>query len=110
MKTHAEYNVKIPDYALSYLVNSDSSGLEEREIVLIDHYMRKYYTVAQAVNGSVIIDPSENESYFTSNPAFGLACNVVDTIILILVENKADNQSSESLESFIPDESTWELE
>jgi hypothetical protein len=85
MKTIAEYTVKIPDYALPYLINGDKSGLAEQDIKSIDSYMDKeFYGVAREQNASVIISPSEEESYFTWRPAFGLACNVVDCTILLV--------------------------
>ena len=42
MKTVAEYTkLKIPSYALSYLVNDDASGLEDKEIAAADQYMQQ---------------------------------------------------------------------
>ena len=87
MKTYAEYDVRLPDYSLSYLVNADSSGMETEEIQEIDDYMSEFYEEAGKVNGSVVISVPEDESYFTWNPAFGLACNVYDCKIIILVND-----------------------
>jgi hypothetical protein len=84
MKTQAIYSVKLPDYSLPYLINGDSSGLEEEDKTAIDQYMNYYYDIAESYHGSVVINPLDMEAYFTWKPAFGLACNVVDTDIIIL--------------------------
>lgn len=77
----AEYDATIPDYALSYLINGDSSGLEADDIAIIDSYMKEYY----AMGGNVIIDyDTDEERYFSSHPAFGSPCTVYDCKILIL--------------------------
>lgn len=83
MKTVAEYKVRFPAYALSYMVNADPSGLEDSEIDAVDKYMQQYYDEAKEVNGYVIFSPEDGEEYFTWNPEFGLACTVVDCTILI---------------------------
>jgi len=83
MKTIKEYEINLPDYSLSYLINADSSGLSEEEVKTIDNYMRFYYNLAKFDNASVIISPEE-ESFFTWNPAFGLACDCTKATILIV--------------------------
>jgi hypothetical protein len=47
MKTIASYTVYLPDYALSYLVNDDSSGIEEEDKKTIDSYMEFFYHEAK---------------------------------------------------------------
>ena len=84
MKTIGSYTVYLPDYALSYLVNDDSSGIEEEDKKTIDSYMEFFYHEAKINNGSVIIDTTSNESFFTWSPAFGLACNCFKASIIIL--------------------------
>lgn len=86
MEKIVEYNVKIPDYALPYLINADSSGLNKEDIKNIDNYMQEFYNEADNYEGQVLIDLTnvDSEGYFTWNPAFGLACNVYDCTILIL--------------------------
>jgi hypothetical protein len=66
--------LRVPCYALPYLVNGDSSGLEPEDI-------------AQGLNAQVIFSVGgldSNESYFTNSPEFGLACDVEDCTILIV--------------------------
>lgn len=84
MKTLAEYDVNLPDYSVCYLINDDSSGLDQEDINTIDNYMQEFYQLADNNNGSVIIDCGDSEPSFTWNPAFGLACNCFDATITIL--------------------------
>jgi hypothetical protein len=87
MKTLSEYTeLRVPDYALSYLVNGDSSGIEESDVKAIDGWMQQFYDEAKEKGGHVIFGTtnSDDEGYFTHNPEFGLACNVVDCTILIV--------------------------
>ena len=92
----SEYTeLKIPDYALSYLVNADSSGLETEDIESIDSFMEQFYTEAKENHGHVIFSIDEitdndgdileyQEPYFCSCPRFGLPCDVVDCTVLIV--------------------------
>lgn len=91
MKIHAEYDVKLPNYSLTYLINGDSSGIDGDDILTIDNGMKRFYEIADSVNGSLtisVMDSDDNqESYFSSWPLFGLPCSVYDAKIIILVEN-----------------------
>lgn len=61
----------IPTWALCYLVNGDASALTDEEVDMIDKWLDK--------SEYSIISPCEGEEgYFTSFPAFGLACEVID--------------------------------
>jgi len=85
MKTINEYiELKIPIYALSYLVNDDASGIEEKGVKLIDAYMKQYYDEARDCGGEVIFSPSDEEPSFTNSPEFGLACDCVSSPVLIV--------------------------
>ena len=87
MKIKKQYNESIPEYSLSYLINSDSSGITREEMELIDNYMQTFYNIAEQYNnGNITISIHNNqEVYFTKYPAFGLPCNCFDVIITILV-------------------------
>lgn len=69
----------IPTWPLCYLINGDSTGLRESDIALIETWYadNKVKTITTA---------SENEGnthpYFSYFPAFGLASEVVDCIIM----------------------------
>ena len=77
-------NLRIPTYALSYLINGDNSGLDDQDKQNIDSYMSKFYNLAEDHDGYVIFSQENEEEYFSSHPEFGLACNVQDCIILIV--------------------------
>ena len=85
MKIVFERTEKIPVYALSYLINADSSGLLDDDIQIIDKWYANYANRLQT-GQSIIISPIDDEfkSHFTWSPAFGLACDVVDCTVLIL--------------------------
>lgn len=89
MRTEYDRIARIPDYALSYLINGDDSRLSPEDKKIIDQWKLTYETMAKEANGYFELsqeNPEENvDSYFTWNPEFGLACNVYDYHILILV-------------------------
>ena len=85
MQTIAEYNVKLPDYCLSYLINGDNSGLDPKDIKIIDSYMSEFYQIAEKTNSHVNICLDDNEEpFFTWSPSFGLACNCYNAKIILL--------------------------
>jgi hypothetical protein len=104
MKIALQTTYKIPDYALSYLINDDESGINEEDIQTIDQWINKLeegltQTILKNVPNNTkldfILDPfpnpdGNNESYFTHTPDFGLPCNVIDTILTILVEDNIE--------------------
>ena len=69
----------IPAWALCYLINGDSTGLTDSDIALIDTWYadNKVQTITTA---------TENEGncypYFSHFPAFGLATEVVDCVVM----------------------------
>jgi hypothetical protein len=83
MKILKTYEEKIPSYALPCLINSDFSGLSDEDEDIINKYINYFYHEAKQVNGYVVVETKNDEEYFTWNPAFGLACNVTDCLILI---------------------------
>jgi hypothetical protein len=85
MKTLENYTEQIPVYAMGYLHNDDSSGLSDEEIKLIDDYFQQFYDRAKELDAHVIIGCPEGEGSFTHHPAFGLACDCIETEILICV-------------------------
>lgn len=84
LQTVLETIEDVPDYALSYLVNGDTSGLEDQDQATIDGWMTQFYDIAERRRGDVIISPGDDGHGFTHYPAFGLACNTVPTTITIL--------------------------
>lgn len=98
MKTIFERdNLKVPTYAIPYLVNGDSSGLNEQDKHVIDLWFNDYQARVQeneslifSVNPEVIEQDDgtsilqEQEPQFTWKPEFGLACDVMICTILIV--------------------------
>jgi len=78
------YKENIPDYALSYLINDDTSSLTADEIEEIDVFMDSFYLEAANLHGHVVIDIIDDESSFNHRPGFGLACDTVTCNINIL--------------------------
>jgi hypothetical protein len=83
MKTIESYDVKLPDYSLSYIHNNDASGIDAADVKAIDEYLQWYYDKAAGMNGHVIIGCPDDDPHFVHHPAFGLACMCYDTEILI---------------------------
>lgn len=79
MKTINQFEVGIPVWAMSYLINNDASGLEDGEIQQVDEFMACYYAM-----GHVIIGTPDENHYFSTCPAFGLPCDVFECTILIM--------------------------
>lgn len=72
-------NVRIPTWALCYLVNSDDSGLDAEDRKTVDEWVERTRN-----GGSIdVCPPSDGEPYFTSCPAFGTACDVEDCDVII---------------------------
>lgn len=69
----------IPTWALCYLINGDSTGLTESDIALIDTWYadNKVQTITTATENECNCYP-----YFSHFPAFGLATEVVDCVVM----------------------------
>ncbi len=69
----------IPTWALCYLINGDGTGLSENEIAMIDKWYadNKVQTITTATENEGNTHP-----YFSHFPAFGLASEVVDCIVM----------------------------
>lgn len=66
----------VPQWAVNYLVNADSSGLSDEDRQMVDKWILKL--AGEGLELLCPIDGSENE--FCSAPAFGLACGTVDFV------------------------------
>lgn len=60
------WKFNIPDYALIFLINGDSSALDEDEIKMIKEWERKFKVKR--------IEPTNETNDFDINPAFGEPC------------------------------------
>ena len=80
-----------PTYALSYVVNSDSSGIEPRDVAACDEWLNSQMTrlrrdYPEAVDIFTCFEDGEGDE-FTPYPAFGLACSTVRCALCIFVDN-----------------------
>jgi hypothetical protein len=86
MKTQAIYNEEIPEYALTYIFNDDTTGLREEDIATINNYLKQFNEIAKNYGGHIVISVTDEGSHFTWRPAFGLACDVVSCQVAVLSE------------------------
>jgi hypothetical protein len=85
MTTLKTYDVQLPCWALSYLVNGDASGLENDEQAQVDAWAEQFYREAKSLGGYVVItEAPDGDRYFSHSPEFGLPCNCEDYQVLIL--------------------------
>lgn len=64
----------IPQWAISYIVNLDDSGLDEADKKMVDDFV-----IALANDGWILEYPiNGTENTFCSFPAFGDACATID--------------------------------
>ena len=70
--------VPIPTWALCYLVNADDSGLDAEDKKTVDEWVERTRN-----GGRIDVCPSDGEPYFSSWPAFGLACDVEDCDVIV---------------------------
>ncbi len=102
MKTIAEYDVLVPDWALSELVNSDSSGLTEAEAAQVNNWFSQFVAEAKQAGGNAHFAAGNGGAFFSAYPAFGrLACNVVECKVLILVPELPVNKITPDVLSYI---------
>ena len=64
----------IPQWAVDYFVNAETSGLDEEDLKLVTEYEKKL--LGQGLRLITPIDGTENS--FNPYPAFGLSCDTVD--------------------------------
>lgn len=80
-----------PCWALSYLINGDSSGLELGESQKVDSWCEnqvKFNTNPEKVLSHFHWDvESDITDSFTRNPAFGLACNCTQINLVIFYKD-----------------------
>ena len=74
------FRMRIPSWALCYLINGDDSGLEPEDVKTVDEWVERTRR-----GGSIdVCCPDEGtEAYFTNSPAFGLPCDVEDCDVVV---------------------------
>ena len=66
---------KIPAWSLDYLINGETSGLTNDDLILVKKW-------EASLKGPIAISMN-GEPYFSSCPAFSLPCDVYDCDVLI---------------------------
>jgi len=85
MKIIFEEKINFPTYYLSYIINDDASGLSEEEKIRCDNFLSWYYNEAKKLNSNITFCVDNTfESFFSWNPAIGLACDCIDLTIIFL--------------------------
>lgn len=77
------YEFRVPNWALSYLVNGDSSGLTVEDVEMVDRWFAPFVKEAGDCKGIANFSPGEDAG-FAAHPAFGLACDCSHAVIQIL--------------------------
>ena len=77
-----QYNYTFPSYALSALINGDVSGIDREDQNNLTEFLERecyvdYWDVKRDENGEAL------DSYFSSWPEFGLACDCVNLIGIV---------------------------
>ena len=93
MKTIDYIEDDCPTYALPYLVNGDSSGMDDSDVEACDEWTREITERLQSqYPGTSVVfltDDSEGaEDEFNPHPAFGLACSTVPCVFAVWVDNE----------------------
>ena len=70
--------VRIPTWALCYLVNGDDSALDEDDKATVDAWVERTRD-----GGRIDVCCPDGEPYFCRYPAFGFACDVEDCDVVV---------------------------
>lgn len=92
-KEFETYEERIPTWALGYIINGDSTNLTDEEVAMIDKFIEDagyeiispihYDSEGNKITSAVIDVDYEYHEYFSSCPAFGLPCEVIDCDCLV---------------------------
>jgi len=81
-KVDTTNGVFIPGYALPYLLNGDSSGIEADDIQAVDNWLNGYLLEFSNVSNYSIDTNSDSPDMFAA-PAFGLPSNCYDCSVTV---------------------------
>jgi hypothetical protein len=91
MKIVNHISAAVPTYALSYLVNGDSSGIDQEDVSDIDAWLAGCRENLLAAHPGATIDLVTRdgcEGSFTYFPAFGLPCDCIPGAVVAMVANE----------------------
>lgn len=90
MKIIDYIDADIPDYALSYLINGDASGISDEDKENCDEWLKsctdKLSRDYPGLSTDLILS-DDSEGSFCRYPAFGLACNCIPGAVVVWAEN-----------------------
>ena len=89
MRIKAQFEERIPPYALSYLINGDMNGLSDEDCHNIDKWLAEFDVTGREWM-DISINNMDEEEYFTSMPAFGLPCNVMDCTVTVFEKEEGN--------------------
>lgn len=84
MQTIAKTNVKMPTYALPLIFNGDNCGLNDVDMKNILNFSSAMQKIADRLHCMYDVVQIGEEEYFTWHPEFGLACTVIDCVVLFM--------------------------
>ncbi len=76
-------DINFPSWALCALINGDVSGLSDEETEMVDSFSNEWMDSALAEGGSHFGYDTTGDSYFSSNPEFGLDCDCYNMTVYI---------------------------
>jgi hypothetical protein len=86
-----QQNARIPSWALSYLVNGDSSGISVGDMNTVNRWLEHWTEYAERVSGILNINPVSEFEFFTRYPEFGLPCHCTECDITVYgLENESN--------------------
>lgn len=82
---------RIPSWSLCYIAYGDKRGISDEDVKQVECFYDSYRKNGMEIQGIYPIhDDNENfESYFSSSPAFGLPCDVVDCDVVYICTNES---------------------
>ena len=85
MRTKVYNTVKVPLWAMSYIFNSDDSGLSESDKSMVEGWYKTLESRCGVGINKIIISlvDGSDDGYFSWTPEFGLGCTVFDCYIIV---------------------------
>jgi hypothetical protein len=90
MSIKHEFEYTFPSYALSALINGDYSGLEKEHESALNAFLEREKGIDVWDIKRDEETGESSESYFSSNPEFGLACDCVDVIGIVFEKGESE--------------------
>lgn len=87
MKTTILYkNLNVPNWALPFLINGDSSNISRQDRFILSDWMLSIKKEVEKIGGGNWEISTTETTGFTWHPAFGLACDCTECDIIVLTK------------------------